>query len=146
MDLDDRDRRLLKLVERDSRLSHAEMAEAVGMSTSACWRRLRAFEEAGIIRGYGARLDRQAMGLAFHAILHIQLTRHEPAHLKDFIRAISTREEVRDCYATTGPADYHLRVRCRDIDAFNRFLEDFLFRLPAVASAQTNVILRDLKH
>lgn len=146
MDLDDRDRRLLKLVERDSRLSHAEMAEAVGMSTSACWRRLRAFEEAGIIRGYGARLDRQAVGLAFHAILHIQLTRHEPAHLTDFIRAISTREEVRDCYATTGQADYHLRVRCRDIDAFNRFLEDFLFRLPAVASAQTNVILRDLKH
>lgn len=145
MNLDSKDRQLLVLLEKDCRLSNAEMAQQVGMSTSACWRRIRAFEEAGLIAGYGARLRPEKLGLAFHAIVHVQLTRHEPAHLKRFIEAITAREEVRMCFATTGAADYHMRVRCTDIEAYNRFLEEFLFTLPAVSSAQTNVILRDLK-
>jgi DNA-binding Lrp family transcriptional regulator len=145
MNLDSKDRQLLALLEKDCRLSNAEMAQQVGMSTSACWRRIRAFEEAGLIAGYGARLRPEKLGLAFHAIVHVQLTRHEPAHLKRFIEAITAREEVRMCFATTGAADYHMRVRCTDIEAYNRFLEEFLFTLPAVSSAQTNVILRDLK-
>ena len=145
MNLDSKDRQLLALLEKDCRLSNAEMAQQVGMSTSACWRRIRAFEEAGLIAGYGARLRPEKLGLAFHAIVHVQLTRHEPAHLKRFIEAITAREEARMCFATTGAADYHMRVRCTDIEAYNRFLEEFLFTLPAVSSAQTNVILRDLK-
>ena len=145
MQLDAKDRRLLALIERDSRLSNAELAEQVGMSTSACWRRIKAFEEAGLIDGYGARLRPEKLGLGFHAIVHVQLTRHDKPALKHFIEVIPNRPEVRDCFATTGAADYHLRIRCTDIDAYNRFLEDVLFTLPAVRSAQTNVILRDLK-
>ena len=145
MNLDTRDRRLLALLQQDCRMPNADLAERVGMSTSACWRRIRAFEEAGIIEGYGARLRPELLGLSFHAIVHVQLERHEPAHLKAFIAAVTAREEVEDCFATTGQADYHLCVRCPDIAAFNRFLEEFLFRLQAVRSAQTNVILRSLK-
>ena len=145
MQLDDKDRRLLALLERDCRLSHADLAAQIGMSTSACWRRIRAFEEAGLIDSYGARLRADRLGLAFHAIVHVQLTRHDKPALRRFIEVIPNRPEVRDCYATTGAADYHLRIRCTDIDAYNRFLEDVLFTLPAVRSAQTNVILRDLK-
>ncbi|MGR3712413.1 MAG: Lrp/AsnC family transcriptional regulator [Shimia sp.] len=95
--------------------------------------------------GYGARLRPDKLGLTFHAIVHIQLTRHDPAHLKRFIEAVASREEVQECFATTGTADYHMRVRCTDITAYNRFMDDFLFLLPAVSSAQTNVILRDIK-
>lgn len=145
MNLDSKDRQLLALLEKDCRLSNAEMAQQVGMSTSACWRRIRVFEEAGLIAGYGARLRPEKLGLAFHAIVHVQLTRHDPANLKRFIEAVTAREEIRMCFATTGAADYHMRVRCTDIEAYNRFLEEFLFTLPAVSSAQTNVILRDLK-
>lgn len=145
MEIDDRDRRLLRLVQRDCRLSTAEMAEAVGMSTSACWRRLRAFEEAGLVTGYRAEVDAARAGLGFQAIVHVQLTRHDPDRLTEFIRAVERREEVMDCFATTGQADYHLRVLCRDIAAYNLFLEDFLFRLAGVQSAQTNVVLREIK-
>lgn len=145
MEIDDRDRRLLRLVQRDCRLSTAEMAEAVGMSTSACWRRLRAFEEAGLVTGYRAEVDAAQAGLGFQAIVHVQLTRHDPDRLTEFIRAVEGREEVMDCFATTGQADYHLRVLCRDIAAYNQFLEDFLFRLAGVQSAQTNVVLREIK-
>ena len=145
MKLDDRDRRLLALLQRDTRLSNAELAEAAGLSPSACWRRVRALEDAGIVTGYGAHVDPRAAGLAFQAIVHVQLVRHEPDHLDQFIRAITGRAEVMECYATTGEADYHLRVLCRDIDAYNSFLESFLFRLPGVQSAQTNVVLREIK-
>lgn len=144
-DLDDRDRRILTLLQRDSRVSNAELAEKVGMSASALWRKVRALEETGVIERYGAVVDPARMGLGFEAIVHVHLTRHDPARLDEFIRAVEARPEVQECYATTGQSDYHMRVLCRDIDAYNRFLEDFLFRLPAVASAQTNVVLRTIK-
>lgn len=145
MDLDTKDRHLLALLERDCRLSNAELAAQVGMSTSACWRRIRAFEDNNLIARYGAVLRPENLGLAFHAIVHVQLTRHDPEHLKRFIEVITARDEVRECYATTGAADYHLRVRFPDIGTYNQFLEETLFTLTAVRSAQTNVVLRDLK-
>ncbi len=126
-------------------MSNADLAETVGLSTSSCWRRVKALEEAGVIEGYGIRINDARRGLTFKAIVHVQLTRHDPAQLTAFLRAVETREEIRACHATTGQADYHLHVACRDIDAYNRFLEEVLFRLPAVASAQTNVILRSVK-
>ena len=145
MELDERDANILALLQKDCRLSNVELAEKVGMSPSACWRRVRAFEEAGIIERYSAVLRPARLGLTFQAIVHVQLTRHDLAASKAFIGAMSTRSEVRECYATTGQADYHLHVTCTDIEAYNRFLENFLFPLPAVRSAQTNVVLREIK-
>ncbi len=145
MRLDDRDRRLLALLQQDCRQSVAQMAENVGMSASACWRRVKAFEDAGVIQRYGAVLQSDKLGLSFKAIVHVQLTRHDRTAMNDFISGISEREEVDACYATTGQADYHLIVLCENIDAYNRFLEDFLFRLPAVRGAQTNVVLKQIK-
>lgn len=142
MDLDDRDRRILALLQHDCRMSNADLAESVGMSASALWRRVRSLEEAGVIERYGAVVSPARMGLGFQAIVHVHLTRHDPDGIVDFIAAVETRAEVQECYATTGQADYHLRVLCRDLAAYNRFLEEFLFRQPAVASAQTNVVLR----
>ena len=145
MRLDERDRKLLDLLQRDCRMSNAELAERAGLSASSCWRRVRAFEEAGLIRRYGALLAPERLGLGFHAIVHVQLTRHNADKVQEFIRVIGQRPEVLECYATTGQADYHLRVLVPDIAAYNRFLEDILFRIPAVASAQTNVVLNELK-
>lgn len=145
MKLDERDSHLLRLLQQDNRIATSALAAQVGMSTSACWRRIRQYEEAGIITGYGARVNPEQLGLGFQAIVHVQLTRHDPAQLVAFIRAVEARDEILDCFATTGQSDYHLRVLCRDIAAYNRFLESFLFRLPAVQSAQTNVVLRAIK-
>lgn len=145
MKLDSRDKHILKLLQADCRISNAALAERVGVSPSACWRKIRALEDSGAIDGYRARVAPNAVGLAFQALVHVQLTRHNQAHLEEFISAVEARPEVLDCYATTGQADYHLRVLCRDIASYNRFLEDFLFRLAAVESAQTNVVLREIK-
>ena len=93
----------------------------------------------------GFDVDDAAMGLGFKAIVHVQMTRHDRGLVKDFVRMIRTKDEVRACYATTGGSDYHLHVVCPDLDAYNRFLEDFLFTIPAVASAQTHLVLRTIK-
>lgn len=145
MNLDQRDLKILELLQIDSRISNSDLADAVGMSTSALWRRVRALEEAGVIDRYGAVVNPTAMGLSFEAIVHVQLTRHDPDKIVKFIQAVEASPEVQDCFATTGQADYHLRVLCADLAQYNQFLEGFLFRLPAVASAQTNVILRAVK-
>ncbi|MEX0368579.1 MAG: Lrp/AsnC family transcriptional regulator [Ruegeria sp.] len=145
MKLDERDLRILTLLQQDSRISNADLAEQVGMSASALWRRVRSLEDAGVIERYGAVVNPAEMGLGFEAIVHVHLTRHDPDRIVEFIRAVEVSPAVQDCYATTGQSDYHLRVLCPDLAAYNEFLEGFLFRLPAVASAQTNVVLRAIK-
>lgn len=144
--LSTKDHEILRLLQDDGRVSNQDLAKKVGMSTSACWRRVRALEEAGIIEGYSARLNPEACGLGFHAIVHVMLARHQVTHLQQFTNEMITRDEVLDCFSTTGGADYHLRVRCADIDAYNQFLDEFLFSLDGIASIQTNMVLRQLKH
>ena len=145
MQIDERDQKILTLLQRDARMSNVDLADAVGMSASALWRRVRLLEAAGIIERYGAIVNPGAMGLEFQAIVHVHLTRHDPEKLVEFISAIEGNALVQECYATTGQADYHLRVLAPDLEAYNHFLEQFLFRLPAVASAQTNMVLRTIK-
>lgn len=145
MELSETDRRLLQLLQADARISNQELADRAGMSASACWRRVKALEDAGVITGYPAIVNAENAGLKFSAIVHVTLTRHETAHVATFIARIVGRPEVLECFATTGEADYHLRVVCRDKDAYNLFLEDFLFRLPGIAHVRTNLVLKDIK-
>lgn len=143
--LDPVDRRILDALAADSRISNTDLADRVGLSASSCWRRVKALEDGGVIRHYTVALDDAKQGLGFGAIVHVHLTRHDPDQLDAFIHAVQNRPEIRACYATTGQADYHLHVVCADIEDYNLFLERILFRILAVASAQTNVILRTIK-
>ncbi len=145
MKLEDPDWRLLRILQREGRITNQELAERVGMSPSACWRRVRALETAGVIRRYAALLDTREAGLGFHAIVHVQLLRHSRENVEEFVAEVGRCPEVRGCYATTGVADYHLDVHCRDQDAYNSFMERFLFRLTGVANVQTNIVLREIK-
>ncbi|WP_024585847.1 Lrp/AsnC family transcriptional regulator [Aliihoeflea sp. 2WW] len=146
MQLEEQDRRLLSILQGNGRISNQDLADQAGMSASACWRRVRALEEAGIISDYRALLDPAQAGLTFHAIVHVTLTRHEHGHVDTFIAEVQRRPEVLDCFSTTGEADYHLRVLCTDLDAYNAFLEGFLFRLPGIANVRTNLVLKSIKH
>ena len=145
MNLSEADRRILSLLQQDSRISNQELADRVGLSASVCWRRVKALEDAGIISAYPALVDAEKAGLNFSAIVHVALVRHEATPVSTFIARISERPEVLECFATTGEADYHLRVVCRDKDAYNEFLEEFLFRLPGIAHVRTNLVLKVIK-
>lgn len=145
MDLNDQDRRILRLLQTDARMSNQELAEKVGMSASACWRRVKSLEDAGIIEAYAAIVDPAKAGLRFSAIVHVTLVRHESDHVTTFISRVTDRPEVLECFSTTGEADYHLHVVCRDKEAYNEFLEHFLFRLPGIAHVRTNLVLKEIK-
>ena len=143
--VEDQDQRILAQLQKDGRATNQELAEAVGMSTSACWRRVRALEQSGVISGYAALVEREQAGFATSAILHVSLERHDAKFVDEFVSRVTKRSEVLECFATTGDADYHLRVVVRDMKAYNQFLDEFMFRLPGIRYVRTNMILKEIK-
>ena len=140
-----KDRRILAELQRDSRLTTQELADKVGMSSSATWRRVKSLEEAGIIDRYAVIVDPKKAGFGFATIVQISLARHEQANVDQFVREVLRHPEVLECFATSGEADFHLRVVVEDIDAYNRFLDDFIFRLPGVSQVRSNIVLKEIK-
>ena len=143
--MDATDRRILAALQEEGRISNQDLATQVGISTAACWRRVRALEAEGIIDGYTALLDRRRLGLALCAFVHVSLSRHQRESTVDFEAAVKDRPEVLECFATTGDADFILRVVTADIESFDRFLEEFLFGLEGIAQVRSNIALRELK-
>lgn len=140
-----KDRRILSELQRDSRLTTQELADRVGMSSSAAWRRVKSLEEAGIIDRYAVIVDPKKAGFGLATIVQISLARHEQANVDQFIREVLRHPEVLECFATSGEADFHLRVVVEDIDAYNRFLDDFIFKLPGVSQVRSNIVLKEIK-
>ena len=143
--IEKQDEHILAQLQKEGRTTNQQLAEDVGMSTSACWRRVRALEETGVIVGYSALVDREKAGFATSAILHVSLERHDAKFVDEFVSRVTERAEVMECFATTGDADYHLRVVVRDMKAYNEFLDEFMFRLPGIRYVRTNVILKEIK-
>ena len=144
--IDPLDGRLLQLLQQDSRQSNQQLAESVGMSPSACWRRVAALETSGVIARSTALVDREKAGFAMSAILHVSLDRHDEQVVSQFVLRVQRRPEVLECFATTGDADFHLKVVVADMAAYNRFLDEFMFRIPGVRHVRTNVILKEIKY
>ena len=143
--LDPADQRLLKALQEDGRVSNQDLAARAGLSTSACWRRVRSLEETGLVTGYAALVDREKAGFSTSAILHVSLERHDAAIVENFVRRVADRPEILECFATTGDADYHLRVVVRDMRAYNDFLDNFLFRLAGLKQVRSNIVLKEIK-
>ncbi|NCF19314.1 MAG: winged helix-turn-helix transcriptional regulator [Haliea sp.] len=143
--MDRTDLRILDALQQDGRQSNQALADRVGISTAACWRRVRALEEEGVIERYAALLSRPKLGLDLCAFVHISLARHVQESTVPFEQAVMERPEVMECFATTGDADFILRVVTTSIEAFDKFLEQFLFGLPQVSQVRSNIALRELK-
>jgi Lrp/AsnC family transcriptional regulator, leucine-responsive regulatory protein len=144
--IDQLDGRLLLQLQQDSRQSNQQLADRLGMSTSACWRRVASLEAAGVIARYTALVDREQAGFSMSAILHVALDRHDEKFVSEFVVRVRKRPEVLECFATTGDADYHLRVVASDMAAYNRFLDEFMFKIPGIRHVRTNVILKEIKY
>lgn len=145
IELDAQDRRILAALQENCRLSVQELADNTGVSAATCWRRWRALEESGVIAGYGARLDRDMLGLAVCAFVHVSVDRQYSEVVAGMVEQIRRRPEVLECYATTGDADFTLRVVARDIADYDRFLQNFLFELPGVGTVRSSIALREIK-
>jgi Lrp/AsnC family transcriptional regulator, leucine-responsive regulatory protein len=140
-----KDRAILAELQRDSRVTMQELADKVGMSSSACWRRVRSLEESGVIARYAAILDPKKAGFSLSSMTRVTLARHEKQHVENFVKEVMRHPEVLECFATSGEADFHLRVVVEDMDAYNAFLDDFIFRLPGVSQVRSDIVLKEIK-
>lgn len=140
-----KDRQILAELQRDSRLTMQQLGQRVGASSSACWRRVKSLEEAGIIDRYALIVNPRKAGFGLSSMVQVSLARHEQTHVEHFIREVLRHPEVLECFATSGEADFHLRVVVEDIDAYNAFLDDFVFRLPGVSQVRSNIVLKEIK-
>ena len=133
--------RILQELSRDGRISNIELADRVGLSPSACLRRVAALEADGIIKGYRAVLDQQARGVGFLAYVSVGLGLHTKSAQEAFERAIAHSPEVRECHNITGEREYLLRVEAADLADYKRFHTDVLGTLPQVSAITSYVVM-----
>ena len=143
--LSKKDRAILVELQRDGRLTMQQLAEKVGMSSSACWRRVRSLEETGVIDRYAVIVNPGKAGFSLSSMTLVSLARHEERNVENFVKEVRRHPEVLECFATSGEADFHLRVVVEDIDAYNKFLDDFIFRIPGVSQVRSNIVLKEIK-
>ena len=139
--LDDTDHRILRALSRDARQSNLALADRVGLSPSACLRRVQALEAAGIIKSYRAVLDPAKLGIGFVAYVTVGLGTHTKAAQEAFERAVARAPEVRECHNITGTVEYLLRVECADLAAFKHWHTEVLGTLPQVRAITTFVVM-----
>jgi Lrp/AsnC family leucine-responsive transcriptional regulator len=143
--LDDTDRRILRELRRDGRLSNARLAEQVGLSATPCWNRVRALEESGVIEGYAALLNQHALGLPDTVLIEVTLERHDDDMLYRFGKALAELPEVMEAYLLTGEYDYLIKVAVAGTQGYEEFLRHKLYKLPGLRHSRSTFVLRTLK-
>jgi len=142
MRFDGVDRILLETLQREGRISNADLAERAGLSASACHRRVKALETAGVVEGYVAILNAEAVGRGLTVIVLVTLENQKRETLERFERAVAEVDEVMECYLTTGADDYLLRLMVRDARDYERVHRERLSGLPGVARLISNIAMR----
>ena len=145
MSIDSFDLAILSALQRDGAMTNAALAEVVNLSPSQCSRRRAALEEAGLIRGYAARLSAPKLGFGFRAITRVNLQSHGQATDDSFARFIQRQPQVRAAFSVAGDADYVLDIRARDLEDFAEFLHQHLLPHPQVAHVRSEIVLKTLK-
>ncbi len=143
--MDSWDRRILALLQEDSSLSMAELAERVGLSQSPCWRRVQRLRAEGIIRAEVALVDRGKVGLKTQIFAQVKLSAQGRQHLDEFAEAIRSFPEVLECWVLMGPVDFLLRIVAPDVESYERFFFERLSRVPGVQEITSTVALSEIK-
>lgn len=145
VEFDATDRTLLEALQNNARLTTSELAQLTQMSQSPCWRRVKRLEDAGLIAGYQARLDRRALGYGVMAFVTISIEGQDESHSLDFERAVRQIPEVVTCHGVSGPEDFVLIVVAADLDAYSNLMQHKLRRLPGVKMVRTSFSLQEVK-
>ena len=143
--MDTINRKILRELTQDGRISNLELADRVGLSPSACLRRVQELERSGVIAGYRAVLDPAAMGIGFTAYVTVGLNNHSKESQRAFERALAHWPEVRECHNVTGTIEYILRIEVADLAAYKAFHTDRLGTLPQVASITSYIVMESPK-
>lgn len=144
--LDATDWRILARLQDEARVTNVELAKAVNLSPSPCLNRVRALEESGVVSRYVTLLDPLKLGLTVSVFIQVSLEKQMRNALDVFESSVLARDEVMECYLMTGDADYLLRVVVPDVQSLERFIVDYLAKIPGVASIKSSFALKQVKY
>ncbi len=143
--MDDINRRILRELQADGRITNADLAQKVSLSPSACLRRVQDLEKDGVIAGYRAVVNRAAIGGGFIAYVAVGLSEHHKRNQRNFEKAMATAPQVRECHNVTGAIEYILRVEVEDLAAYKHFHTEVLGQVPEVASITSYIVMGSTK-
>lgn len=143
--LDEIDRKILRALQKDARLTVVQLSEQVGLSTTPCWTRLHRLEADGYITQYAAVLDQAKLGYPDTALVEVTLDRHDDKSLEEFGKRLTALPEVLEAYLTTGDYDYLIKVAIDGTAGYERFLRERLYRIPGIRHSRSSFALRCLK-
>ena len=144
--LDETDLRILKVLQQDATLSQAVLSERVGASATSCWRRVRALENAGVLGRTVRLVDPAAIWRTVNVLCQVRLKAHSDKNSQAFERFVTQRDEIMECYSTSGEWDYELRVVVPDVAAYESFLMRVLLHQPMIATAASRFALAQIKY
>lgn len=144
-DIDRTDRRILKLLQADGRISAVELADKVGLSPTSTSERMKRLQRDGYIAGFGARLDPHRLGLGLLVFVEVSLDKTTPDVFEKFAGAVKRAPEVLECHMVAGGFDYLVKTRVADMAAYRRFLGEILLSLPGVKETRTYAVMEEVK-
>ena len=143
--MDNVDKKILALLQKDGKLSNAKLAEKLNMSETPCWRRVKRLENDGYIESYQANLNKRKLGYGVLAFVQLTYTAHDTKTTSDFIDIIKHCDNVLSCHNITGGADFLLQVVARDLDDYGHFVDTVLRKLPGISDISSSISLKELK-
>jgi Lrp/AsnC family leucine-responsive transcriptional regulator len=144
-EIDEIDRKILRELRIDGRISNTQLAEKVGLSASPCWTRMRQMEQAGVIEGYTVLLNQKLLGLPDTVMIEVTLDRHDDDTFERFGQALAQMPEVMEAYLLTGEYDYLIKVAVAGTEGYEQFLRRKLYTLPGLRHSRSTFVLRCLK-
>lgn len=145
MKLDSYDREILATLQRDGRLTNVQLADEIGLSASPCLRRVRNLEDGGVILGYQANLDAEAIGLGLTVFVGVKVERHHEVEAEKFRATVVELPQVISAFLVSGESDFLLHVVVPDLRSYERFLTEVLLRLPGVRDIRSNFAIKSIK-
>ena len=146
IEIDELDRKILRLLQSDASLSATAIGERVGLSQSPCWRRIQRLKESGLIKEQGLVIDRKKLGFGTMVFAHVKLTAHGRSKVREFGETIRQFPEVMECHLLLGHVDFLLRIVTPDLEAYERFFFERLSQLPDVQEVISSIALTEVKH
>lgn len=145
MKIDTAERNILRILQREGRISNVELSERVGISESPCYRRIRRLEDGGLIKGYAAVLDQRELGLQLTAFMLVSLEKQDDRKRLDFLARVEAEEYIVECHAMSGTHDYLLKVVARSMDHFSELSIQRILKFPGVTNIESNFSLMAVK-
>ena len=145
MKLDRAEKDIIRALQEDGRISNVDLAERVGLAESPCYRRVRALEEAGVLEGYGARINQRSLGLQVTAFVLVSLEKQDDRKQKTFLAQVESEEHIVECHAMSGSHDFLLKVVARSMDHFSELSMERILKFAGVKNIESNFSLKAVK-